>query len=302
MNLFEKQQRVESVRGIVRARWIVACIIVGLGFALKTKYTGGWAPGFEYFKIAIFGSLAFAYNFVYWIFIRRPIEKISDRALGVIAVSQIVVDQLMYTLIFYFTGTVESVAFVLYYLTILLASSLYKTRGIILTGLMAAVLHDGLLAIEYYKIIPHVTAYKEAVWFGIPYVTVGKILGFTFYIGAAVVYSVYLSDLIRKRESRLRDKSEKLTEQTQFLTAQTQELTETKNWLHDELDKSDKARAELSKIKDELEKSNLELRAKVEELEKYGEVTTGRELKMTELKERIKVLEEKIQALENNKS
>jgi len=75
-------------------------------------------------------------------------------------------------------------------------------------------------------------------------------------------------------------------------------LTKTKDYLHEALTKSDAARVEIEKTKTELEKANLELQAKLRELEKYGQVTTGRELKMMELKEKIKTLEKRIEELE----
>ena len=43
----------------------------------------------------------------------------------------------------------------------------------------------------------------------------------------------------------------------------------------------------------DLEKANEELRKKTEELEKFNKFAVGRELKMVELKKRIKELEEK---------
>ncbi|PIS30335.1 MAG: hypothetical protein COT41_03445, partial [Candidatus Portnoybacteria bacterium CG08_land_8_20_14_0_20_40_83] len=80
---------------------------------------------------------------------------------------------------------------------------------------------------------------------------------------------------------------------------QTQELSKTKDYLHEALTKSDAARVEIEKTKAELEKANLELQAKVRELEKYGQVTTGRELKMIELKEEIKNLRETVENLKD---
>lgn len=304
MDPFEKQQRVDSVRGIVKARWINIALIIALGFALKTKYSAGgeWASGFEYFKMLIMGVFAFGYNFAYWLFIRRPIEKIGQRSLAIVAALQVIVDQLMYTLIVYYSGTVETIAPVLYFITILIASSLYKTRGIILAGLLAILLHNSLYIMELEGLIPHITAYKETVWFGNIFVSRGRMTGFTFYIGVAVVFSIILSDLFKKRIKTLREQGGKLIQQSQVLLKQTQELTQTKDWLHEALVKSDKARVELQKTKEELEKANLELKAKIEELEKYGRVTVGREIKMSELKQKIKTLEERMKELEGDKS
>ena len=204
----------------------------------------------------------------------------------------------MYALVFYFTGTVESIAFLLFYITILVASSLYKTRGIILSGILAVILHNGTLIIEYYRLIPHITAYPGTVWFGNSEMTRGKVIGFTFYMAVAVAFSVVLSNLIRNREARLRQERDKVKEQSNVLMLQTQELSQTKDYLHEALTKSDAARVEIEKTKTDLEKANLELQAKLRELEKYGQVTTGRELRMIELKDKIKTMEARMKELE----
>jgi len=290
MDIFEKQQRIEAIQKIVKVRWLNAAIIVSLGLVLKIQYSG-YALGFEYVKIGLLAVVAFGYNFIYWLFIRRPVDKISDRTLNTIALCQVVVDQIMYTMVFYFTGTVESIAFLLYYITILVASSLYKTRGIILSGILAVILHSGTLIIEYYRLIPHITAYPGTVWFGNPFMTRSKVIGFTFYMAVAVAFSVVLSNLIRNRESKLRQERDKVKEQSTALILQTQELTKTKDYLHEALTKSDKSRMELLAAQKQLED-------KIRELEKYGEVTTGREIRMVELKEKIKKLEDVVNDLQ----
>ena len=76
-------------------------------------------------------------------------EKIGELSLAVVAALQVIIDQVMYTFIFYYTGTVETIAFILYFLTILIASSLYKTRGILLTAFLAVCLHNGILNYDF---------------------------------------------------------------------------------------------------------------------------------------------------------
>jgi len=307
MDTFEKQQRIETINGIIKVRWFIAAIIVGLGLFLKIKYFG-WVGGFQgntisgYLKLGAFGALGFCYNFIFWIFMRRlgrkPLEKISERVLNIMSLLQIVPDQLIFTLVYYNTGTVDGMAFVFYFISVFFAASIYKSRGIILTGILAGFLYTALLIIEYQGLIPHLNTYEGVTLFGSPYVTRGKIVSFIFYIGIVTLAAAFLSNLIRNREKKLRQERDKVTEQSQVLTVQTQELTKTKDYLHEALTKSDAARVEIEKTKTELEKANLELQAKLRELEKYGQVTTGRELKMMELKEKIKTLEKRIEELE----
>jgi len=295
MELSEKEQRVDSIKGIIKARFINILIIVGLGFLLKTKYLGGWAPGFEYLKIISFGVLALGYNFFYWIFIKRPIEKINDRMLSFIGVCQIVVDQIMYTLVFYSTGTVESISFILYFLTILIASSLYKTKGIILAGLLAILLHNGLLLAELEGLIPHLTAYKGAVWFGNIFMTRGKMIGFAFYMGAAIVYSVLLSGLFRKREKTLGEQKDQLSVKTQALTGLTKELEGGKTSLEIKIkERTQQLKTLTESLEGKVKERTKELQLKIDELEKFQRLTISREVAMVELKKEIKKLKEEL--------
>jgi len=299
MDIFEKQQRIDSVKGIVKARWFNATIVVSLGIILKLGFFGHWGGPLSYSKILGMAALAFGYNFVYWLYIRRPAEKIGNISLNIVTALQVIVDQMMYTILYYYSGTVEGVTFLLYYLTILIASSLYKTKGIVLSGFLSILLYTGATLADFYRIVPHVYSYAGKIgWFGDAFMTRAKIVSFIFYMGVAIFFSAFLSNLIRKREEALKSKQNQLAEQSHILVGQTQELTKTKDYLHEALTKSDAARVETEKTKDQLQKANLELTAKIRELEKYGQVTTGRELKMMELKEKIRSMEERIKELE----
>ncbi|MEZ4179983.1 MAG: hypothetical protein R3B41_00480 [Candidatus Doudnabacteria bacterium] len=69
---------------------------------------------------------------------------------------------------------------------------------------------------------------------------------------------------------------------------------------HELSEANQKLRQEKAKIELEVQKRTDELRRKVEDLEKYEEITTGRELKMVELKEQIRNLIEENQKLKAN--
>jgi len=309
MDTFEKQQRIESINGIIKVRWFIAIIIVGLGFVLKIKYFG-WASGFQgdtisgYLKMVAFGSIAFGYNLVFWLIMKRlarkPVEKINDKTLSIVSVLQIIPDQIMFTLVYYNTGTVDSMSFVFYFISVLLASSLYKTKGIILTGLLSGFFYTMLLIVEYQGIIPHFNTYQGVTLFGSPYVTKGKIVTFICYIGIMTFVAAFLSNLIRRREKNLREQRDKLYEQTHVLAVQTNELAQAQGQLQGALSRSDIAGRAATQARDEMEKANTELQKKIDELEKFYKITVGREVRMVELKGKIKELEKKIKGKEEN--
>ena len=311
MDTFEKQQRIESINGIINIRWFIVAIIIVSGFVLKAKYFG-WGGGFQgnsisgYLKMGAFGAVAFGYNFIFWLLMRRLgrklIEKVGVRTLSIMSILQIIPDQLMFTLVYYNTGTVDSMAFIYYFISVFNASSIYKARGILLTGVLAGFSFTTVLILEYQGIIPHFNTYQGVTLFGSPYVLRGRIAAFIFYIGIMTFAAAFLSNIIRNREQKLRQQRDQLSGQTQLLTRQTQELTQSKDQIQDALVKSDVAGRAAAQARDEMEKANLELKKKIDELEKFYKITVGREVRMVELKSQIKDLKDTIKKLEEELS
>jgi len=296
MDFLEKQQKVDTIKGIIKARWSLFGILALCGTILQNKYFG-W-PVSNYFLIFSFFIPALAYNFASWLFIRRPIEKISDKSLSVVAVLQVVLDQIIFALLFYFAGTIESIVYILFFINILVASSLFRIKGIIFSGLMSNILYVGIIIAEYNNIIPHIQGFQGVIWAKNMYVIRNIAVSLTLYMVATIIFAAFLSSLIRKREQALRQQRDQVIEQSQILTKQTQELTKTKNWLHNALAKSDKARLELFRAKEDQGKTNLELETRIKELETFNQISVGREIRMSELKEKIKSLEERNKELE----
>jgi len=293
MDAFEKQQRIDAFRGIVKVRWYYIFLIGAWGLFEKMPFFH-WGVEFNYGLIMILFMTTLGINFVYWFFIRRPVNAISEQSLITVSALQVVVDQLTYTIIVYFSGTTETITALLYFVSILTASSLFKKRGLVLSGLLSIFLYSGLVLGEYYKFIPHIKAFPGTVWSEVPYISLNFLSAFVIFMVAATFFAAFLSDLIRRREQNLRAEKDRVVEQAQILRKQKEELTETKNWLNDALVKSDKARLELYQTREELAKTNEALKARIKELERFNEITIGREIKMSELKNRIKELESKI--------
>ncbi|MBM3205981.1 hypothetical protein FJZ41_04000 [Candidatus Shapirobacteria bacterium] len=296
MDIFEKQQTIESIKAVVKARWFFASIVFAQG--LLVKFLAIDVPLATTFQLSLILVGSYFYNFGYWLYLRRPPEKISSFWLKTIKVLQIALDQLAVSAILYFSGTVDKQVVVMYFISLMIGISLYGKKGIILSALGCSFLYSGLLILEYYGLLSAVQSLK--------FFTPGlgdlelvklRMIGFNAYVISAAFFAWFISNVFRVREKRLIGQKDELTVKANILSRQTQELTQTKDYLHEALTKSDKARIDLEKTRTELQKANLELQAKVRELEKYGEVTTGRELKMIELKEEIKKLRETIENL-----
>jgi len=296
MDTFEKQQTIEGIKTIVKARWFYIPAIVLQGLIVKLIFTGVpliSIPGFS--AIALAG---FLYNFTYWFYIRRSPEKMSDRGIKIVKALQVVGDQLAISAILYFSGTANKPMMVFYFVTIMIASSLYGKKGILLSLIFSGLLYSALISSEYFGLMPVLSsaAVSQAACFPLrgEYYR-AKLVFFSFNMDliAATFVAGFIASHTRRREKRFVAQREDLVKKTEELTLQTQELTKTKDYLHEALTKSDKARGGLEKAQVEINKTNTELKAKIEELEKFNQVTIGREIKMKELKEKIKDMEDK---------
>jgi len=298
MDIFEKQQTIEAIKTIVKARWFYASVVLLQGIILKLLFPSTPLPN-DFLIPLIFVSVL-VLNFGYWAYLRIKPENINSLTLKFIKFFQVSLDQLAIAAIIYFSGTANKQIIMMYIVTIMIASVLYKAKGVILWTFFAMLLYTGLVFLEYFGLLPELapeaasqTAFKFLK--GETNFTKMLLIGFNTYMIAVALYAVYLVNIFRNREKKLRGKTDEAIKKSELLTLQTQELSKTKDYLHEALTKSDAARVEIEKTKAELEKANLELQAKVRELEKYGQVTTGRELKMIELKEEIKNLRETVE-------
>jgi len=128
-----------------------------------------------------------------------------------------------------------------------------------------------------------------------------SIISFIIIIIFVTLLSVYLTKSVINPIFKLRDAAEKISEGNLNIKVKPEsrdeigQLAESFNGMTSELKKS---KADLEKYTKNLEKDvknrTKELQLKVEELEKFNKLTVGRELRMVELKKKIKELEEKI--------
>jgi len=303
MDIFEKQQTIETIRTVVKARWFFILSIVIQSLIVKIFFKGVPLPNS---LILILISLnSFIYNFGYWAYLRRPPEKISNFGLQAIKFSQVFADQLSFGAILYFSGTANKMLFVAYFIIVMFSICLYGRKGVILTAVAGAVLYSGIVVLEYFGFLPFLSpeTFSQSPTKSLAgqlILAKGQLVGFNLYLLAATTFAVYLGWLFKIREKRLKEQKDELVVKAQILTTQTQELTQAKDQLQGAFTKSDIARKAATQARDEMEKVNLELKKKIDELEKFYKITVGREVRMVELKEKIKELEKKIKKEEEN--
>jgi hypothetical protein len=300
MDIFEKQQTVEAIMTIIKARWFYVFLIVFQAVIMKLAFPGVPLPS-NFLILVVVAGVLFG-NFCYWLYLRRPAEKINSHILGFIKFSQVPLEQFGLAAILYFSGTANKLILMMFIIPVMVSSYLFRTKGVIMATLSTIFLYTGLVILEYFGLMPNISPEANSqsslkLLKGESGLIKGQLIGFNLYILAAAVYAGYLAGLFKRREKKLELQKKELIGKTEKLVYQTRELSQAGDYLNEALTKSDSARIELEHTKAKLEKTNTELKAKIKELEKYEEVTTGRELKMIELKNEINNLRETVENL-----
>jgi len=290
MDLFEKQQTIEAIKTVVKARWFYVLVVFLQGIIAKIFFKKIPLIATPLMTTAALSALLL--NFIYWWYLCRPPEKITDLGLKILKPLQAVFDILVLSALFYFSGTANKLMVVVYFIILVNMSSLYRKKGIILITLFAMLLYSGLVLLEYFGLMPEnpqaFSPFRPLK--GEPELAGGQLIAFNLYFLALAFSVLFLSDLFKRREKRLGEQKEELVQQTQ-------ELIQSKDQIQDSLVKSDVARRAATQARDELEKANLELKKKIDELEKFYKITVGREVRMVELKSQIKDLKDTIKKL-----
>ncbi|MDP3970882.1 MAG: ATP-binding protein [bacterium] len=206
MNLEDKLKRIQTLQYIVASRWLLHAGIVALGIVQKVIDVAE-------FDFRIFGLLfvTYSYNFAYYLYLKRDPVNISRRGLSIVSVLQVVLDQLVYTLVLYTTGGVESLSFLFYFFTIFIAIILFREFQIILFSIFTIALYIGVIVLEYYAILPHYNRfYFDPGFYGNFGVTSNNVVTVVFILTFTSFFAAFISNLIRSRESGIASERDKI--------------------------------------------------------------------------------------------
>lgn len=191
-----KLRRITLLRYIVGSRWVLHALLVVLGLIQK-------AIGVAEFDTGVFALIAFtySYNLVFFLYLRRNPRDISERALRIISIAQVLLDQLSYTVVLYASGGVESLSFLFYFITIFIAIILFNEVEIIGLMFVTVALYVGVIALEYQGVLPHISRYAFDPGFY-------QNIGVTVHNGATVVFilvftsffAAFINNIIRQHQ------------------------------------------------------------------------------------------------------
>ena len=199
---------------------------------------------------------AVAINIAIYIGILNVKKSKNKIGLSVLNHCQIIVELVMFTLVLYLAGSLESMSFIFYVLPIISSSILFGPSGAIITALLSSGLISSLVFFEYFEIIPHISRYEgiTTTWYTAFSVTLTNLVDISFFFIILGIFSGFISKLLTEREKKLEDKTINLL---QINKSRERELKQ--------LDKATKLLIDRDK---ELTKINKDYNEKIKELEK----------------------------------
>ncbi len=222
----------------------------------------------------------------------RKVVKRQTRAKAIVNLYffyDIFIEVLSITAIVYLAGGVEWMGSVFFLFPVVYASIVLPRKKALVVCALTTVSYALLVILPYLGLVPFHPYFD----LGFPlyrnpkYVIDNILLAGASFFGIGVAANLF-TDVLKRKSVELERTSEALEEQKATLEIKVRARTEELEGLSENL--KDKVRERTQ----ELEERKKELEAKMEELEKFNRLAMGREMKMIELKKRVKELEGKL--------
>lgn len=212
MTFEQKIQKSQLSRFVIKSRWWVFAAIALTG--VIHKVLGG--TEFSTFNIILLLSIGYFFNLIYFLVLRRNPRNISSQMVNFLCVFQIIVDLILYTIVIYMTGGVESLAFLFYFFAIFMGLIILREKQIIGITLIALLMYISIIVLEYAQIIPHIPYFPDGKGYYLDLnITLNNTITVTLAFLSSAFFVSILSQQIRKREEELmreRDRVKDLSE------------------------------------------------------------------------------------------
>jgi len=252
------ERKLEINSWLIKARWFYSILIALLGATvhLYNNFYHGYVfrvtnnPEIFYYFITII-YLFFSLNLIFYFIAKYLKDNESEIIINVLSISQLATEIILYSIIIYFSGGVESFGIAFLFIPILVASYLFGHIGGIIVSLITSVI---LIIFVFLQFTFKNSLLIESIEFD----------EFNFYLMRALAISVFyiMGGLFSGYGSKLIFEHEKLLEQNTEKLNKEFELRKT------EMNKLDKVAKLLKKRDTDLTIINKELDKKVKEIQK----------------------------------
>jgi signal transduction histidine kinase len=227
---------VQTNKFLIKVRWLYILGILLIGILTKTISNSN--INLSFFTIGLLIGIAVLFNMGFWYLAKKIEKEKSQDLLNFLGFSQIIFELGMFTIVMHFSGGIESISYVFFFLPVVAASLLVGSRGGLYVGLISGVLINLLVALEYFGIIPHIPRYEfDTIEFISLPIALTKTINISIFYLIVGWFSGYGSDLIFRREKMVEEKSEQMDTQTKMLIRRDIKLLDTNEQLLEERNK-----------------------------------------------------------------
>ena len=214
--LFTNEQRlgrIKILQGIINARWFLIVGLTVLGIFLRSVSEGEFLLGLDFPRIFALSFIASTLNTGYYLYLRRGLAT-TNRGIAIISFLQIFIDTILYSAIIFFSGGITAISFLFYTYAIYNAAALYKIRGVLATVFFSVIIYTGIIGLEFFEQIPHLTQYAEQfqpnhfqnyAYTFVVFITV------IFALTIAGAFSSVVSELIERREEQIKNERDRVS-------------------------------------------------------------------------------------------
>lgn len=247
----QAKRKLEVNKWNIKLKWFYISILTSFGVLLNI--TGYFDFKYQYMITLSVISLIIVGIFQYWVI---KIEKTENyKSLDLLSLIQLIVELIIFTILFYLSGSIESVTVLFYVLSIIASSTLYSSRGTFLVALSSGASIFLVIAFEVMNILPHF-AIRENSFDRV-------VLSSAIITKAAAILVLYI--IIAFYSNKV---SKILISREQMLIKHNLTLEKEKEYRENEFKQLDKATKLLVKRDLELKSMNKKMSKKIQEAEK----------------------------------
>jgi PAS domain S-box-containing protein len=203
------ERKLEMNHWLVKARWFYGIGIFVIG--LLSKILSQSNVNFSFGRMLALLFFFYSINVLFILYLRRIEKDKNKRSIQIISWLQMALEIAILVAVLHSAGGIESISFVFFFVPITSAAFLFSNRGSIITALISALFLNGLVLLEYYRIIPHVSRYGQTtIEFANLSVALTKSISVSIFYIIAGFYSGYCSKLLYAREGWLDDKTKEI--------------------------------------------------------------------------------------------
>ncbi len=197
------QNKFESNRWMIRARWFYAPALFAMGLVSKLDPLGK-----NFFPVPTMLFLFFSFilmNILFFKLVKYIEVHNKSQYLNILATSQLCTELLFFVIILHLSGGARSVAPIFFFIPIVSSIILFDVVGSLIIAFICGVLVNTMIVLEYFKVLQNVPGYPGTGVFSYDEFLVAltstiTITAVYFIVGAL---AGYLSSVIKNRESQL---------------------------------------------------------------------------------------------------